>query len=402
MAFASLLYISRISENDIRPAFTKSLPPLWYNQNNVLEWRIMLKQKAFKHIKNTALMLLVLIVTFVISIVLQDILTVQEHITTVFVFAVFLVSLLTDGYLYGILTAFLGVIAVNFAFTFPYFAINFIIPENFLSALVMIVISLMTSALTTKLKIWQELKAEGEHEKMRANLLRAVSHDLRTPLTTIYGSSSAIIDNYDDLSDESKMRMISGIKEDSQWLIGMVENLLSITRIDDSRVKLIKSPTVLEELVDSVIVKFRKRYFDTTVDIDIPDEVVIIPMDALLIQQVLINILENAVHHAKGMTAISLRVYISGEKAVFEIADNGCGIEKDSLDKIFSGCFSNSDSKNDNKPRNAGIGLSVCATIIKAHGGNITAENIPSGGALFHFELDLDDDSKSYYNEGDR
>ena len=346
-------------------------------------------------------MLVILSATFVISIVLQNILTVQEHITTVFVFAVFLVSLLTDGYIYGILTAFLGMIAFNFAFTFPYFALNFSIPENFLSALIMIVISLMTSALTTKLKKWQELKAEGEHEKMRANLLRAVSHDLRTPLTTIYGSSSAIIDNYESLSDESKKKMIAGIKDDSQWLIGMVENLLSITRIDSGKVKLIKSPTVLEELVDSVILKFKKRYADIAVDIDIPDDVVIIPMDALLIQQVIINILENAVHHASGMTKLALRVYLEGADAVFEISDNGCGIEKDRLDKIFTGFYNEQDRTSDTKRRNAGIGLSVCATIIKAHGGNIYAENAASGGAVFRFTLRVAEPDDNSYEENE-
>ncbi len=345
-------------------------------------------EKTLKHIKNALVMLLILGVTFFISLVLQDVLTMQEHITTVFVFAVFLVSLITDGYLYGILTAFLGVIAVNFAFTFPYFAFNFTIPENFFSALIMIVISLMTSALTTKLKKWQELKAEGEHEKMRANLLRAVSHDLRTPLTTIYGSSSAIIDNYDSLSDESKRKMILGIKDDSQWLIGMVENLLSITRIDSGNVKLIKSPTVLEELVDSVILKFRKRYPDVNLIIGIPDEVVIIPMDPILIEQVIINILENAVHHALGMTKISFTVKLNDGSARFEISDDGCGIEKERLDRIFTGYYDITEESTDAKRRNAGIGLSVCATIIKAHGGSITAANSSSGGAIFSFTLD--------------
>ncbi len=345
-------------------------------------------EKTLKHIKNALVMLLILGVTFFISLVLQDVLTMQEHITTVFVFAVFLVSLITDGYLYGILTAFLGVIAVNFAFTFPYFAFNFTIPENFFSALIMIVISLMTSALTTKLKKWQELKAEGEHEKMRANLLRAVSHDLRTPLTTIYGSSSAIIDNYDSLSDESKRKMILGIKDDSQWLIGMVENLLSITRIDSGNVKLIKSPTVLEELVDSVILKFKKRYPDVKLSIDIPDEVVIIPMDPILIEQVIINILENAVHHALGMTKISFTVKLNDGSARFEISDDGCGIEKERLDRIFTGYYDITEQSTDAKRRNAGIGLSVCATIIKAHGGSITAANSSSGGAIFSFTLD--------------
>ena len=348
-----------------------------------------MKEKTLKHIKNTFVMLVILGATFFISLVLQKILTAQEHITTVFVFAVFLVSLITDGYFYGILTAFLGMIAVNFAFTFPYFAINFTIPENFISAIVMIVISLMTSALTTKLKKWQALKAEGEHEKMRANLLRAVSHDLRTPLTTIYGSSSAIIDNYDHLSDESKRKMISGIKDDSQWLIGMVENLLSITRIDSGIVKLIKSPTALEELVDSVILKFKKHYPDVNLIIDIPEELVIIPMDPILIQQVIINILENAVHHAQGMSKISMRVILDGEQAIFEISDDGCGIDKDRLDKIFMGYYNGLEQPIDTKRRNAGIGLSVCATIIKAHGGNISATNLAEGGALFTFNLEI-------------
>lgn len=358
-----------------------------------------MKEKTLKHVKNILVMLIILGVTFFISIVLQDILTVQEHITTVFVFAVFLVSLITDGYLYGILTAFLGMIAVNFAFTFPYFALNFTIPENFLSALVMIVISLMTSALTTKLKKWQELKAEGEHEKMRANLLRAVSHDLRTPLTTIYGSSSAIIDNYDSLSDESKRKMIAGIKDDSQWLIGMVENLLSITRIDSGKVKLIKSPTALEELVDSVILKFKKRYPDVDLIINIPDELVIIPMDPILIEQVISNILENAVHHAIGMTRISLKVNLEDGVARFEISDDGCGIDKDRLDKIFKGYYNRTEQSTDAKRRNAGIGLSVCATIIKAHGGSISAANSDGGGAVFSFTLDVSEpDAEDYAN----
>ena len=360
-----------------------------------------MKDDLKKHVKNTLLMILILGVTFVISVILQNILTVQEHITTVFVFAVFLVSLLTDGYFYGILTAFLGVIAVNFAFTFPYFALNFTIPENFLSALVMIVISVMTSALTTKLKRWQEIKAEGEHEKMRANLLRAVSHDLRTPLTTIYGSSSAILDNYDNLSDASKKKMIAGIKEDSEWLIGMVENLLSITKIDSGKVKLIKSPTVLEELVDTVVLKFKKRYPDCALNIEIPDEMIIIPMDPILIQQVIINILENAVHHAEGMTKLSFKVSLVNEKAVFEISDNGCGIDKDKLEKIFVGYYDVQSQSSDTKRRNAGIGLSVCATIIKAHGGTIQAENATDGGAIFRFVLDAAESGEESFEEGE-
>ncbi len=347
-----------------------------------------MNEKTKKHIKDCLITLVALLITFGISILLQKFLTIDEHITTVFVFAVFIVSLMTDGYFYGIAAALAAMFMVNYAFTFPYFAFNFATVENALSALVMITISVLTSALTTKLKNWQSLKAESEKEKMRANLLRAVSHDLRTPLTTIYGSSSAMLDSYDSLSTEQKKRMVLGIKEDSEWLIRMVENLLSITKIGSDNVKLIKSPTVLEELVDSVILKFKKRYPEQDVNITLPDDLIIIPMDPLLVEQVIVNILENAVQHATGMKALSLTVGLKDGQAVFEIADDGCGIERDRLDKIFTGYYDSAEQPSDAGKRNAGIGLSVCATIIKAHGGRIVAENREGGGALFRFALD--------------
>lgn len=154
-------------------------------------------KKLPKQLKNVLFTIIILIVAFGVSVLLQDVLTIQEHVTTVFVFAVFLVSLCTDGYWYGIITALVGMLAVNWAFTFPFFEFNFTIPENLLSAVIMIVVSILTSMLTTKVKRSEEIKAIGEKEQMRANLLRAVSHDLRTPLTTIYGASSTMIENYE-------------------------------------------------------------------------------------------------------------------------------------------------------------------------------------------------------------
>lgn len=354
-----------------------------------------MSEKMKKLITDIGITVLVLASSFGVSIFLQEILTVREPITTVFVFGVFLISLITDGYVCGIVSAFVGVFAVNFAFTFPYFSFDFEIPENLVSAIFMIVISLITSALTTKLKAWQALKAEGERERMRANLLRAVSHDLRTPLTTIYGSSSAILDSYGTLSDAQKTKMVTGIKEDSEWLIRMVENLLSITRIDSGAVEIIKTPTVLDELVDSVILKFKKRYAGSKVEIDIPEDVVIIPMDAMLIEQVIVNILENAVQHAEGMTRLTLRVFVLDGKAIFEIADDGCGIETDRLEKIFTGYYDTAEQSSDKKKRNSGIGLSVCSTIIKAHGGDIKAENAKGGGAIFRFALDTEAETEN-------
>ena len=185
-------------------------------------------------------------------------------------------------------------------------------------------------------------------------------------------------------------KMLCSIKEDAEWLVRMVENLLSITRIDGEGVDIVKTPTVLEELVDSVLVKFKKRYDDQCVIIDIPEEMLVIPMDALLIEQVLINLLENAVQHAEGMTELTLRVTAAGGRATFEISDNGCGIAPDRMSTLFTGYYRHKNGMADGRKKNTGIGLSVCATIVKAHGGEITASN-GSRGAVFRFTLDTED-----------
>lgn len=343
-----------------------------------------------QYLKDTLITSILLGAAFAISLLFQYIFEVEEHVTTIFVFAVFLISLFTNGYVYGILSAFAGTIAVNYAFTFPYFALNFTIPVNLISAMIMIAVAVLTSALTTKLKHHEAVKAESEKERMRANLLRAVSHDLRTPLTTIYGSSTTLLENSGMMSEVQKEKIVTGIKEDSEWLVRMVENLLSITRIDRGEIKIIKTSTVLDELIDSVMLKFKKRYPAQKVEIEIPEEVIIIPMDAILIEQVIVNVLENAVQHAENMTRLELRVFTVDNRAVFEIRDNGCGINPKRFETLFTGYYNSENDVADGQKRNAGIGLAVCATIIKAHGGNIKAENIKTGGALFRFDLDTE------------
>lgn len=342
--------------------------------------------------RDTLFTLLIQGISFVIGLIIQNVFKNDTLIPAVFVLAVFLTSVVTNGYIYGIISALVSVIAVNFAFTFPFFRLNFTLPENIVSAIIMIIVTLITCSITTKLKQQEIMKAEGEKERLRANLLRAISHDLRTPLTTIYGSSSAILENESEFTDDQKNRMIKGIQDDAQWLSRMVENLLSITKLDSGNVKIIKSPTVLDELVDSILLKFNKRYPNQEVVVDIPEELVVIPMDAILIEQVAINILENAVQHAEGMTKLSFKVFTNGKKAIFEIKDNGCGIPTDKLKRLFTGCYNSSDELSDRKKNNAGIGLSVCASIIKAHGGEIKAFCLRKGGTSFMFMLDMEEE----------
>lgn len=344
-----------------------------------------------KCIRDFIVTIVILGVTFLINLVLQRIFKAQSFSSDVFILGVFLISLKTEGYLWGIAASLVSVLAENFAFTFPYFALDFVAVESLSSAIVMLVVATATSALTTKIKEQERTKAETEKERVRANLLRAISHDLRTPLTTIYGSCSAIIENYDSLKKEQQIKLLGEIREDAEWLIRMMENLLSITKIGSKQVQVIKTPTVLEELIDDTLIKFHKRYPDQKVEVEIPEEFISIPMDPLLIVQVLMNLLENAVLHAKGMTRLIFRVRTVGSHAVFEIEDDGCGIAPELLDRLFEGYQERTEEPADGKRNNMSIGLSVCATIIRAHGGSIKAENRREGGARFSFSLEMEE-----------
>jgi len=331
-----------------------------------------------------------LMVAFLLSLCLLELFNIRTMTPMIFVLGVFLISLKTQGYFWGITASLISVLAVNWAFTYPYWAFDLISPECISAAVVMLIVSTMTGALTTKLKQQEKMKAEAEKERMRGNLLRAVSHDLRTPLTSIYGACSAMIENYDDLSREKQLRLLKDIRSDSQWLVRMVENLLSVTRIDGGRVRLNKNDTVLEELIDAVLVKFRKHYPNQMVQVTIPGEFVSIPMDSMLIQQVLMNLLENAVFHAHGMKNLWLTVTVEGSKAVFTVTDDGCGIPAERMDGLFTGIL-DSEAPTDTSRSNMGIGLSVCSTIVKAHGSEMKAKNRHEGGAEFRFALDMED-----------
>ena len=308
----------------------------------------------------------------------------------IFVLGVFLVSWRTQGYGFGIASSLISVLAVNWAFTYPYWEFDLISPECISSAVVMLIVSTMTGALTTRLKQQEKLKAEAEKERMRGNLLRAVSHDLRTPLTSIYGSCSAIIENFDGIPRERQLKLLKDMQADSQWLKRMVENLLSVTRVDADKVRLSKQSVVLEELIDALLVKFHKHYPNQDVQVAIPEDFVSIPMDPVLIEQVLMNLLENAVFHARGMRNLWLRVKIKSKDAVFSVEDDGCGISEERMAHLFSGIL-DSEAPADSTRSNMGIGLSVCRTIIKAHGSELKAENRPEGGAVFCFALEMEE-----------
>ena len=346
-------------------------------------------------VRDATVMLLALFAAYAMVMLTQAVMGRIEGVAMlIFMLAVFVTSMYTEGYAWGVAASLISVLAVNFAFLSPYFAFNFTLSENLFSGLVMLVVSIMTSTLTTRIKKQEQLRMESEKEKMRANLLRAVSHDLRTPLTSIYGACSTVIENYDSLDKEQKLKLLGEVCSDAQWLNRMVENLLSVTLFDTGTVSVQKTPTVLEELIDTVLVRFQKHYPDVNVTVDLPDSSVVIPMDSMLISQVLMNLLENAVLHAEGMTKLTLRIFTLGDHAIFEVSDDGCGIPKERLKGLFTRMLPADDTASPGK-HGMGIGLAVCAAIVKAHGGEIKAESRPGEGTTIRFWLETESTDES-------
>ena len=311
------------------------------------------------------------------------------YVSLVFVLAVAAVSRWTEGYFWGIFSSLCGVICVNYIFTFPYWEFNFTMTGYPFTFLTLLAVSVMISAMTTQIKKQERLRMETEKEPVRANLLRAMSHDIRTPLTSVVGNTAAILESNGAFSREQEQKLLQDVNEDAQWLIRMVENLLSITRISDEQAKITTEMEAAEEIVAVSVQKFSKRFPGTNVSVEVPDEVLLVPMDATLIQQVIMNLLENAVIHGEGTTKISLSVRREGNTACFAVCDNGRGIPKERLGTIFSGGLSGMQHNDFDMKKNMGIGLSVCHTIVKAHGGTMSAENLKSGGACFRFYLPM-------------
>lgn len=320
-----------------------------------------------------------------------------SYVAVIFLLEVFLTAFLTDGYTFGVLSAVLSVLAVDYAFTAPYWKVSFVITGFPLTFLVMLFISVATSMITSGARRAVAAAREAERQQIYANLLRAVSHDIRTPLTGIVGSVNALLDEEEHLTPEQRHSLLVDAGEDAQWLIRVVENLLSITRLGPENARLRKTMEAAEEVIEGAVAKFVKRYPQIRVKVNLPEEVLLVPMDPLLIQQVLGNLLENAAIHGGDVTQleVSLEKKSNGWVAI-TVEDNGCGISPDRLDTIFDGSLQ-SGPRSDIK-RNMGIGLSVCRTVMQAHDGRITARNKEQGGAAFCLELPVKEDD--HENQG--
>lgn len=243
----------------------------------------------------------------------------------------------------------------------------------------------------------KQIKSQQEivQERYRGNLLRAISHDLRTPLSGIMGTSEMIMDMTD--KEDARYEMALGISKDAHWLHALVENILSLTKLQEGRMVLRRQPEAVEEIIEGALAQMHSRAPEFEIKVKLPDELLMVPMDGKLIMQVLINLLDNAVKHTEDNGEVSVCVTKDSYRqcAVFKVSDTGEGIAPEDLPNIFK-TFYTSQIKSADARKGIGLGLTICESIVKAHGGHIEARNRTDGpGAEFIFTLPLTADKEA-------
>jgi two-component system sensor histidine kinase KdpD len=237
-------------------------------------------------------------------------------------------------------------------------------------------------------EVARKAEVDVEAERTRSALLSAVSHDLRTPLATIQGAVSGVLEQGTRLTPEQQRDLLQTAHDETEHLNSLVHNLLELTRAESGGLQLRKEWQSLEEIVGAALTRLERRLRGRTVTVDIPPELPLLFVDELLIEQVLLNLLENAERYTPADAAIEIRARATPGSVDVEVCDNGPGFAPGEEQHVFEKFFRGSVAKG----RGAGIGLTICAAIVQAHGGTIEAGNRPEGGARIRFTLPLTED----------
>ena len=228
----------------------------------------------------------------------------------------------------------------------------------------------------------------AKNEQLRANLLRSISHDLRTPLTSISGNADTLLHCYDVLDDQTRKQIFSDIYDDAQWLIGLVENLLSITKIANGNVKLHLSDQVVDDIISEALRHIDRRSAEHHITMNCGEIPLLVRVDAGLIMQVLINLVNNAVKYTPAGSTIQITAIQRGNVAEICVSDNGTGIPDELKERVFEMFFTGSNPIGDSR-RSLGLGLSLCQVIVHAHHGKMTLKDNLPHGCIFSFTVAL-------------
>ena len=235
-------------------------------------------------------------------------------------------------------------------------------------------------------KEMEDAKLQAEQEKLRANLLRSISHDLRTPLTAISGNASILLSDSENLDPNARKQMYEDIYDDSAWLYNLVENLLAVTKIEEDRMELKTQPQLAEEIVSEAMQHISRKRDEHTITVSHEDELLMAQCDARLIVQAIINLVDNAIKYTPVGSHIWVSTRWAESMAVFTVADDGPGIPDQEKKQIFQMFYTGSTAVADSR-RSLGLGLSLCKSIVTAHGGTISVSDNQPVGTVFTFTI---------------
>ncbi len=314
----------------------------------------------------------------------------EANIIAVYILGVLIISIITSSWMYSFLASVISVLAFNFLFTIPRFTLRAYDPSYPVTFGIMFLVALITGSLASRMKEYARESAQAamqiEKEQLRADLLRSISHDLRTPLTSISGNASNLLSNENEFSQETRMQIYGDIYDDSMWLIKLVENLLSVTRIEDGRMDLRMSAELMDEVIAEAMRHTDRNRAGRKIEVSSDEEFILGKMDARLIVQVVINLVDNAVKYTPEGAQIRIHTGKKDGMVVVSVSDTGPGIPDEQKSKVFDMFYIGTNRAADGR-RSLGLGLGLCRSIIRAHGGEIWVSDNKPQGAVFTFTL---------------
>ena len=314
----------------------------------------------------------------------------EANIIAVYILGVLIISIITSSWMYSFLASVISVLAFNFLFTIPRFTLRAYDPSYPVTFGIMFLVALITGSLASRMKEYARESAQAamqiEKEQLRADLLRSISHDLRTPLTSISGNASNLLSNENEFSQETRMQIYGDIYDDSMWLIKLVENLLSVTRIEDGRMDLRMSAELMDEVIAEAMRHTDRNRDGRKIEVSSDEEFILGKMDARLIVQVVINLVDNAVKYTPEGAQIRIHTGKKDGMVVVSVSDTGPGIPDEQKSKVFDMFYTGTNRAADGR-RSLGLGLGLCRSIIRAHGGEIWVSDNKPQGAVFTFTL---------------
>ena len=314
----------------------------------------------------------------------------EANIIAVYILGVLIISIITSSWMYSFLASVISVLAFNFLFTVPRFTLRAYDPSYPVTFGIMFLVALITGSLASRMKEYARESAQAamqiEKEQLRADLLRSISHDLRTPLTSISGNASNLLSNENEFSQETRMQIYGDIYDDSMWLIKLVENLLSVTRIEDGRMDLRMSAELMDEVIAEAMRHTDRNRDGRKIEVSSDEEFILGKMDARLIVQVVINLVDNAVKYTPEGAQIRIHTGKKDGMVVVSVSDTGPGIPDEQKSKVFDMFYTGTNRAADGR-RSLGLGLGLCRSIIRAHGGEIWVSDNKPQGAVFTFTL---------------